>query len=93
MVYAIDSNVKTVIEKLQLVQSQRFRFMLYKETSSDKRFAKIYNNKIENIKLRFKKIFYTNLKDIVLKDEIQSSLEQSLMKVKVRNDSLLFAVE
>ena len=94
-VYAITSAAKEINEKLCIAKFSRYKYISYKNTTSDTRLASMHTNEMKNIKARYETIFNTSLKDIVLVEESISyrKLEKHLMMLKHNGEQFFLAAE
>ena len=94
-VYAIEEEAKEVDEKLCELVSPGYKYVSYRNTSSDERLVAMYHNERKNIKSRYETLYNVNLKDEVWDGERNKyvKLEKVLMEASNNNDQLFLAVE
>lgn len=94
-IWAIQDDALEIDEILSNMNSQRYKYLSCRKTTSEERLAAMHHNDVKNIKAK-----YETLCDITLKEgawDIEKSahatLESILMKVKHENHPLFLAAE
>jgi len=95
IVYTISSEAKTINERLCKAKFSRYKYISYKNTTSDIRLASMHSNEMKNLKAKYETIYNMSLTDYVLIAETRSyqKLEKYLMALMHNKDQLFLAAE
>ena len=80
MIYALEDKAKLIDKNLFNTTFKKFKYISFKLSSLSVRMAAMYLNEIINVKLRFETLYYTKIDNVVMKDGVESNLEDLLRK-------------
>jgi len=94
-VYAITSEAKMINKKLCQIKFSHYKYISYKNTTSEVRIASMHSNEIKNLKAKYETIYNTSLVDYMYLPETRSyqKFEKYLMALKHEKNQLFLAAE
>jgi len=96
VVYAVESKAEEIDSKLRLLVNNKMDTLSYYSFingTAEQRNEAIVFNRLQNVKMKYKIIKNTNVKEIVKMNGVDMTMRKALCGIKVNNETIFQAVE